>query len=83
MFPKAKESCIPDREEDDFAGLAGVGRIEQKEGDGEDQLCPLLPPPDKGELCRAGDIHWRAGFGQKAGFLLCPREEYLGLSPSP
>lgn len=53
MFPKAKESCLPDREEDDFAGLAGVGRIEQKKGDDQGQLWPLLPPPDKGELCRA------------------------------
>lgn len=53
MLPKAKESCIPDREEGDFAGLAGVGRMVQKEGDGQDHLCPLLPPPGKGELCRA------------------------------
>lgn len=56
MFPEAKKSCIPDREEDGFAGLAGVRRIEQKEGGCQDQLCPLrplLPSPDKGELCGA------------------------------
>lgn len=37
-LPKAKESCTPDREEDDFGGLVGAGSIEQKEGDGQDQL---------------------------------------------
>lgn len=52
VLPEAKESCVPGREEEGFAGLAGVGRIEQKEGDGQDRVCLLLPPPDKGELCR-------------------------------
>lgn len=50
LLPKAKESCTPDREEDDFAGLVGAGRIEEKEADGQDQLY-FLPPPDKSELC--------------------------------
>ena len=52
VFPEAKESCSPGREEDDFDGLAGVGRTEQKEGNGQDQLYSLLPPPEEGELCR-------------------------------
>lgn len=50
LLPKEKESCTPDREEGDFGGLVGAGRIEQKEGDDQDQLY-LLPPPDKSEHC--------------------------------